>query len=194
MCIFNLYIFISIKHVCIHDAHLVCLHVNKRVKLLICAIYVKISPAERPILPRRMPPSDNCVFILRIVKKNYITAFLEKSSLLAKSLLLHITCPVHMVDGAWHYAARLGRVVLAFQGSCTLNVDITRVVLPTIWAVVICWRRAGSTARRYSIFSFHHSPCTISCRHTTRGKPHSVGDCHGDEYLCWPVYAQVTND
>ena len=50
---------------------LVCLHVN-------CVTYLEIFPAG--------PPPDNCVFILRTVKKILITAISENSSFLAKSL------------------------------------------------------------------------------------------------------------
>ena len=37
--------------------------------------------------PRRTPPTDNCIFVLRTVKKILITAISENSSFLAKSLL-----------------------------------------------------------------------------------------------------------
>ena len=44
--------------------------------------YLEIFPAGPP-----PPPTDNCVFVLRTVKKILITAISENSSFLAKSLL-----------------------------------------------------------------------------------------------------------
>lgn len=62
-CLF--YFFISIKLVCIHYVHpysfLVCLHVNKHVKLLFYVIYVDIFPGE--------PLPQITVVFFRTVKK-----------------------------------------------------------------------------------------------------------------------------
>ena len=93
LCVFSIFIFISInKHVCNNMRNrvldwscifLVCLHelcVNQHTcaKLLICVVYLEISPAESP------PQITG--FFLRTVKKNLITAILENSSFLAKTL------------------------------------------------------------------------------------------------------------
>ena len=45
-----------------------------------------------PKFPRRIPPTDNCIFFLRTVKKKLITAILENSSFLAKTLLAFVVC------------------------------------------------------------------------------------------------------
>ena len=37
---------------------------------------------------------------------------------------------------------------------------------------------------------------TLGCRtvHALLHGVHSAGDCHGDEHVCWPVYAEPTKD
>ena len=37
---------------------------------------------------------------------------------------------------------------------------------------------------------------TLGCRtvHALLHGVHSAGDCHGDEHICWPVYAEPTKD
>ena len=65
--------------------------------------------------PRRTPPTDNCVFVLRTVKKILITAISENSSFLAKSLvskirMLQWMCGGHIWDD---HIPRTKRVVQA---------------------------------------------------------------------------------
>ena len=56
-----------------------CVNQHTCAKLLICVVYLEISPAESP-------PTDNCIFFLRTVIFFLITAILENSSFLAKTL------------------------------------------------------------------------------------------------------------
>ena len=117
------------------------IHVN-------CVTYLEIFPAGPP-------PTDNCVFILRTVKKILITAISENSSFLAKSLI-----PV-IYGRLWETEYFLTSFALSLVSSCPLVLLYTLFLNIRINIFVTIQYLENTSIR--STISLHS---LLSCMHT----------------------------
>ena len=124
-----------------------CVNQHTCAKLLICVVYLEISPAESP-------PTDNCIFFLRTVKKKLITAILENSSFLAKTLCITIaylasSLEPHAPPIVWRFAEINHYVGLRSD----TNMPCRDHLWPLSWLLIINIHFTQCYARYYPYFT-----------------------------------------